>query len=490
MKKNNFLWNLLTIVMAVGLCVSLESCPDDDPNPKLIVTGNSNVQLSAEGTSVTADVTVTVEDTDWNLVSNDSWLRANKSGQKVIVSADKNGLNERQGTIIISATEDTNQTFTLYVTQKGEAPYIKVNGMESNTLEFQGSFDGKSGIDYKQTIAITSNVAWTASGIPSWLSVSPSNGNGSVQMEVYPTSEYLSASDRDATITLSGNGVSAQIVVKQKGPLSDVKVIPSNLVSLYNQIGWNLIEEGKVNKFHWLCISDQEMSRMTDKELLEALLNEESNKFVDDYMFFPAYDSNNRRITEKTSYYICTVAFDVDDNRGEVVKSKVTTPAYLDADNDAWVSFPSDEILYGSSGFQFTAKKEGYCDTYHVLYGNLPSEYTYPAVAFAFEINYYAKNKKKHWLAENWELEIVTNYPNTHSFSYITYTLDNYPLITIFARGVFKDGKESSDMTGGQWDVSGNGAPKKISRPKELSETVILRRSVEEARAKQFFHKK
>lgn len=486
MKKMN-LWSLLTIVMVGMLGVGLSSCKDHNDEITFNVSGEPNVQLSAEGTSVTAAITVTAANTDWSITSNVNWLHASKSGQNVSVSADKNtSPNSRQGTITITATVNSNLYSTLNVTQEGEAAYVKVNGVEKTSLQFEGGFDGKSGVDYKQSVTITSNVTWNATDIPSWLSVSPTNGNGSVPMTLYPISENSSSSPRNATIKLTGSGATALIVISQGSDLSTAKVTPTNLVALYNQIGWDLKESGTVNKFHWLCISEKEMSRMTDNELLEALLKEESIKYIDDYMFFPAYDSNGSRITQNTTYYICTVAFDVNDKRGEVVKSKVTTPAYANSDNDAWVSFSSDDMLYGSNGFQFTAVKEGFCDTYHVIYGNLPSDYTYPAVAFAFEINYYKKNNRKHWFAENWELEIITNYPNSHTFTYSTSTLDYFPLISIWARGVFKNGTESSDMTGGQWDISSSNAPKVLARSNVPMRNTVIRRSTEEARARQY----
>ncbi len=379
-------------------------------------------------------------------------------------------------------------TPTPNVPQGGESPYIKVNGSESTNLTFQGGFDGKSGIDYKQTLTVTSNVDWNIGNVPSWLSVSPSNGKGSVQMTIYPTNENISSTERSATITLTGSGATASIIINQGNVLTNVKVTPSNLVALYNQIGWDLEKTGKVNTFHWLCISERELNRMTDMELLDALLKRDANKYVDDYMFFPSKDINGYSITEATTYYICTVAFDVENKRGEVVKEKVTTPAYKNGDTDAWVSFPSDDMRYGTDGFQFTAVKEGLSDSYHVIYGNLPSSERKPAVAFAFEINYYAKHKKKHWFAEIWDMEIVTNYPNQHTFSYRTSTpLAVNPLITIFARGVFKDGTESSDMSGGQWDVSGSNAPKRLSSPKQTDGVVILKRSEEEAHARKYF---
>ena len=362
---------------------------------------------------------------------------------------------------------------------------IKVNGLESTSLMFQGGFDGKSGIDYQQKVTIESNVEWSASGIPSWLSVSPTNGNGKIEMSIYPTSENNSSDPRKATIKLTGGNVSASIEVTQSDNLSTVKVTPSNLVALYNAIGWDLTASGAaVNKFHWLCISESEMNRLTDAELLNELLNQEALKYVDDYMFFPAYDSNRKEIKQNTTYYICTVAFDTNEKRGEVVKSKVTTPLFEDGDNDAWVSF--NEVSYNSYSFQFNAVKEGFCDVYHVIYGNMAAEELYSHVAFAFEINYFKKNGKKHWLADLWDLEIVTDYPNNHTFTHTTYTLSYYPLITIYARGVFKDGRESSDLRGGQWDISGNNIRALARTTSKTKEDIIIRRSVEEARAKQY----
>ncbi len=450
-----------------------------------------NVEFGPKGGTQTISV---MSNSAWNMSGNQAWLTvsptssdAPASGSEskdVTLKVGENTTNDAQSCTLSFTTKDGKGSATVTVRQKEPTPFVLVNGLESTNL----TFGENVGIEYQQTVSVSSNVAWSASGIPSWLSVSPINGNGTVQMAIYPTSVNNSPDDRTATIILSGNGASAQIMVTQKHTLSNVKVTPANVVALYNCIGFELEETGKVNEFHYLIISDQEMNRLTNNELLNKLLKEEAKKYVDDYMMFPFQDSNEQMIKENTKYWICTVADDQNERRGEVVKTEVTTPVYLNEENDAWTAFT--EVSYVmSAGFYFTLKKQGKCDTYHVIYGNLPSDYYYSPACFAFEINYYKKYGRKHWFSKNWELEIVTDYPNDHTFTYYTNTLERYPLITIYTRGVFRDGKESSDCYGDQWLAGQDGTPRKIKRTNKSTGTLVIKRSEEVARAKKFFSK-
>ena len=135
---------------------------------------------------------------------------------------------------------------------------------------------------------------------------------------------------------------------------------------------------------------------MTDKEMITELNKQEELKFVDDYLTTVGSDHNGKRITERSTYYIVTIAYNNDDKAGELKKTKVNTPAFLDADKDAYVSFENIAYFNNWGGFSFDAKKEGYCNTYHIVYGLYTDQVN--SVLHAFEINYYLKNKKKHWL--------------------------------------------------------------------------------------------
>lgn len=351
------------------------------------------------------------------------------------------------------------------------APSIKVNGTSSTDLTFTGSFDGKSGIDYKQSVAIVSTVQWTMSKDADWLSVSPSNGNGSLEMVIYPISENTSSTSRTATITLSGPDVSATIKVTQGAGKPVCYVEPQNIVALYDRMAWEYDATGTVNKFQYILLAENEFKRMTDKEMVTELSKQEEMKVIDDYISTLGSDSRGNRIAQNSTYYVVTIAYNNEDKAGELKKTKVTTPAYLNADKDAWVSFENLSYYSNWGGFCFDTKKEGYCNTYHIVYGLYTERVN--SVVHAFEINYYLKNKKKHWLADGWGWEITTDYPNNHTFNYYSTNLpsDLRPYVSVIpwafasAWGVFKDGNLSSDLLGFQVNLSNyNSAPLKVTR--------------------------
>ena len=336
------------------------------------------------------------------------------------------------------------------------AASIKVNGSSSTDLTFSGNFDGKSGIDYKQSVAVVSTTQWSISKDADWISVSPSNGNGSVEMVIYPTSENPSASPRTATITLSGSEVSATIRVTQDGGKPFCYVEPQNIVALWDRMAWEYSASGNVNKFQYILLSETEYNRMTDKEMIKELNKREEMKYADDYLTTVGKDYSGKAITANTAYYIVTMAYNTEDKVGELKKTKITTPAYLNADKDAWVSFDNLGYYSNWAGFSFETKKEGYCNTYHIIYGLYTEQVN--SVVHAFEINYYLKNKKKHWLAAGFGWEIITDYPNNHAFNYYSTSLpsnlqpyvSNIPWAFASAWGVFKDGTLSSDLLGFQ----------------------------------------
>ncbi|HEX8547629.1 MAG TPA: BACON domain-containing carbohydrate-binding protein [Cytophagaceae bacterium] len=66
-----------------------------------------------------------------------------------------------------------------------------------------------------KTLAITSNVAWTVTGIPAWLTVNSTSGTGDKIISITPTANTGTA-NRTATLTISGGTLSKKIVVNQE----------------------------------------------------------------------------------------------------------------------------------------------------------------------------------------------------------------------------------------------------------------------------------
>lgn len=356
---------------------------------------------------------------------------------------------------------------------KDEPGTINVNGLKEASLTFEGAFNGKSGIDFKQTVNVTATEEWAISSAPNWVSVSPTQGHGALTMSIYPHDENTTSQDRSGQIVLSGENSTAIINVTQKNGKPVCYVTPSNIVALYNGIAWDYTPTGNVNKFGYVLLTQDVCNRLTDKELT-ALIKQESDemKVSDDWVSMRKDDDYGYTIKQKTAYYIVTIAYDANDVAGELIKTPVTTPAFLNADKDAWVSFKNIEYSKLYDFFDFDAVKEGYCEQYHMIYGMLPTSANYNKAIYAFEINYYEKNGKKHWMAEQYNLDIVLNYPNNHNFYYDKKSLSTNPVIFAYGWGKFKDGTISSDLCGFEGNINNN-APAKKPRLQRVSDSEI-----------------
>lgn len=293
---------------------------------------------------------------------------------------------------------------------------------------------------------------------------------------------FRSGKEYDYSLTYTNNKI-----VVTKGEIvpwntheSDCYVVPANEVVLYDRFSWEYSGTADVNTFQWMVLSAEDLSQMTDNEVLEELSGKNKLNYADDYVSYISKDSHNNTITEQSTYYIITVAYDAEGRIGPLKKTMVKTPAYLDEDNDAWVYF--DNIDYNAStGFWFDATKAGKCSSYHMIYGNY-SQTTNPAL-FAFEINYYLKYQKKHWFAENWGMTISLNNSSNRTFTFNTTDIDQYPVCIAYGWGRFSDGTLSSDLVGFQWDTSKqeNNAPMRLTRKRkaEVPENGTICRSEE-----------
>ncbi len=410
MKRKNYFWSLLTVVISVGMMMSFSSCGGDDEGSG----GGGDTPTPTQGT-------------------------------------------------------------------------IKVNGSTSTILSYEGNFNGKSGVDFKQAVSVTSDVEWTMSTGADWLSISPQNGKGTVEMTIYPKSENPSSEARTATIILSGGGASATIKVEQYGGASSCKVSIANEVALYNRMCWEYTASGDANMFQWILLPESEYKLMTDNELTAMVKKREQLKFAKDYLSSTGIDSNGKDIEDNTTYYVVTLASDKDDKYGVLNKQKITTPVYKNGDDDAWVSFSNK--YYGSSGFQFDAAKEGRSDKYHIIYG-INYEIMNPVV-FAFEINYYLKNKEKHWLAKNeyYEWEIQTDYPNNHTFTYTNQYISVFTYVFGYGWGIFPDGTLSSDLLGFQGNTSSSAPMQRAAASTDVPKNELIIKSEYLKRVKKQMHK-
>ena len=452
MKKKDFLWSLLAIVMAATLSVGLSSCKDDDDDPELSVSKTS-ISLQANGDG-DKDITVTASHTDWNASVTDgsAWLRVNKNGQLATVSVDANTTTQtRTGKFTITATADAKLSYvitvsqagadgvislsmssiefeseggsqtvtvtsnsgwnassnqgwltvspssgnaptsgsgttsatltasenktnsdrtctvtftttdgkanaTVSVTQKKQTPYILVNGLESTSLQFTAN----SGVNYKQTVKISSNVSWSMSGVPEWLSVSPTNGNGDLSIDIYPKSDNNQEDkERTAQLVLLSGETRATIKVSQDTDLDKYAYVnPTNIITLYNGIAFDYEFGKNVSYYYRGYMEKSAVASMTDSEII-TVLEENFARYTqadDEVADFSGLD-------EGKVYMVYTVGYNKDGKRGKLTKTEITTKTQQSNEPMAWIYNPTTD----GSNWYWTVEKSATCYSYYMI---------------------------------------------------------------------------------------------------------------------------
>jgi hypothetical protein len=173
----------------------------------------------------TKSVTVT-SNVSWTVDKNVSWISVSQPS------------GSNNGTINITATANTTTsqrtetvtvtgggiTRTVSITQAAYVPPANTLTVSPTMLDFTASGETK-------TIAVTSNVSWTAGKDTSWITVSPASGsnNGTISVAVEANTETNS---RTGTVTVTGGGITRTVSITQAAyvpPTNTLTVSPATL---------------------------------------------------------------------------------------------------------------------------------------------------------------------------------------------------------------------------------------------------------------------
>lgn len=460
---------VFTIVSAVFSCVFLCSCPGhiDDPideeEPSTLSVSVSKLDFTALGGERSFSVT---SNTSWAVNGAKSWcyvsITQSNGNKEVLVEVEKNTTKEERSCRLTISTND-GLSQIVNVTQDAAETTLTVSPADITLNGEKGS---------KDEVTITTNGHWTISNIPDWLNI-PSSGDGNTKCKLETLSANETDEDRIAELRISAEGKSAVLKVTQKALRVKCYIEPKNLVALWDEIGFELQPTGDVDEYKYIIhlAEDIDKNRLTDKNIENELSQLNSQKLADyNPIFFPDwYVTTNGYVAEmydNTQYYICTIAYDSKGNPGVLTKTPIRTLKWVDRDNDAYVTVEGN---FYDQYMAFDCTKQAYCDSYHLIYGNLPRGASYNNALFAFEINYYLKNKRKHWFAEQYNLKIETYYPNNHTFiHYWNKSLSEWPVLVIMPWGVYKDGSVSSDLLGIVQDTSNSSSQMRIAQQQSV----------------------
>jgi hypothetical protein len=204
----------IRVICALALVAGLPLTPLGAATPAHAATvwaETNPVTVSASGGPTT--VYIFTDQDRWNLIhmGGCDWIRINQQfgfdDSPLLFTTDPNpSASPRTATLYIQAGSAWEH---LVVNQKGAAPTLTL----SPTTLTLGTASGSSG-----TVTVTTNVSkWTASNIPSWVSVSPTSGVSGAKATVKTTSANTAASKRTGTITFTAGTLSKTVSVSQDG---------------------------------------------------------------------------------------------------------------------------------------------------------------------------------------------------------------------------------------------------------------------------------
>lgn len=260
-----------------------------------------------------------------------------------------------------------------------EQPTITVNGGQSTSLNFEGNFNGKTGVDFKQTVTVVSTVQWTMSKDADWIFVSPSNGNGTTVMNIYPTSANMSPTARHATITLSGSGVSATIEVTEAAGIdANLDVSPNNIITLSDGFAFDYNYGSNVKYYYVRAYLPTSLERKTDDEIIAEMSSDSSNRDTPS----DGYVTSWKNLDPLTNYIVCTVGYNQEGKHGALKKTSITTKK---GTNQALASI--GDVQYNDNYWYWTTSVNGFVSKYYMWFitnSNLYST-TDAAIAWFFD---------------------------------------------------------------------------------------------------------
>jgi hypothetical protein len=185
----------------------------------------SNITLDSESGS-TDSFTISSNVT-WTVDGSVTWLNvsptsgSNNATVTVEAISANTSSSDRSATFTVSG-EGLSETLTVTQTGQQANDYLDVN-TSSLTL---GSESGST-----NSFIISSNVSWTVDESAAWLSVSPTSGTNNGTVTVEAISANTSSSNRNTTVTVSGEGITRILSVTQQENETNISCTNSVSVS-------------------------------------------------------------------------------------------------------------------------------------------------------------------------------------------------------------------------------------------------------------------
>lgn len=226
--------------------------------------------------------------------------------------------------------------------------------LEVNLAEIILSAENKS----SQDLTISSNAQWVLTGIPEWLDVSATSGTTTSTIKLTANSFNNSIEERSATLQISAESETKQVLVKQKaGLITECAATPNKIVVLSDGVAFDYKFGENVSFYYNFAQLSSEAGRLTDNEIVELCKQEgDRSTPIDDYV------TSYSDLSPNTKYTIFTVAFDAQGNQGEIIKQEISTKSNKNQ-AEAYISAEGVDENY----WYFTYTINAYCTKFYSL---------------------------------------------------------------------------------------------------------------------------
>ena len=401
MKKKDFLWSLLAIVMAATLSVGLSSCSkDDDPELSISSPTSLSINLQANGDG-DKTITVSASHTDWSAdvsyVNGSGWLTlGSPNGSSISFTVTENTTTSpRTAKVKIIATANASLTKEVTVTQAAGESSITT---DSGPINFE--IDGGS-----QTIQVTSNTSWNLKGKDTWLTVNPESKTSTdtdTKTVTILASENTTGETRSCTLTFStsDNKASASITVTQKG-LTGVSAEPSDELLMCYSYAHGVSCGAKTKYFYIALYNKSTYDKMSEKEVIADVVTgkvEDRESPSDDNYY-------SWNLSENSSYVLAIVPYGENDRQGKLYTKDIKTKS---SDSEPDVEITNFSIDWATDSYVWTVTKNTYCSSY----------YTYAVSSKTkFPTYYWMENGSYGLIA--WAIRAEMKKDNTNHLTYI-----------------------------------------------------------------------
>lgn len=370
-------WQVLWAVAL--LCISLASCGDDDePKPELSVSPTS-ITLAATGQE--CEYFDIESNTEWNIDVSEYWLEVSeergKGDASIEVYATEENPNESKRTATITITAG-NLTKRVRVTQ--EAGQSLSVSPQSPQL---GAEKGATG-----SITITANSTWSISGLPSWLTLSATQGTGITAVTMTTTEKNFSDKPRTVSLTVVAGTKSATLTVTQAAFFESIHVSTTHELIMSDAFYADLQFDSNVLGYLEGYYYSQAFSTKTEEEIYNEVLDGTSFS-AEDYNYTIMYG-----LSPSTDYVYCCIPYSGDSKTrkyGPMLIKKFQTKSsstYCDANVTS---------SYNTSYWTYTISKQQRCHHYYMLMSTNASAESfakYPGILLALRIRNRIEDKE------------------------------------------------------------------------------------------------